>query len=143
MDQNEFEKLKNEKVLPNEELLGSILLKQKIDLGREHGLTVKTKDEMKCETHPGAKFVQEETNGWARYAFYHCEECKKEQRNVYSFNITSYYFCPHCGFVKGVAKRKDYCSDRESWESLGGRQGNHYFCYICDVQVGYEYFRIS
>ncbi len=124
--------------------------KRKTDIARKIGLTFDSIDKLACEHHPGIHF---EITGTIDGAFiytprkdnkrelntYQCIQCASEKH----VPRTIAYDCPQCGIVLGDFEKKHYRSPEESWRALAGREGEHYHCTLCGIQIGEHYWKMS
>src|SRR3989339_382369 len=108
-------------------------------------------DKIVCDKHPDSKFKQIGTipnsdilrsmndgNGILGESLniYCCDSCEGRR-------VTLAYECFNCGVVKGVTKINEVISSKESWQALGGRQTDEYFCKQCNIKLGEFHKRIS
>lgn len=129
----------------------------------EKGEIVQSVEDLKCPHHPDAKFIKakEIENSYifaarkkgekktAGLAVYGCEVCLKECKIGQGLlgsippGASTAYECPECGIVKGIYATEHYRSSEESWRNLAGREGNHFFCRICNAPIGFYHWRVS
>jgi len=108
-------------------------------------------DKIVCDKHPDSKFKQignipnsdifkSMNDGNVTLGkslnIYCCDSCEGRR-------VTLAYECFNCGVVKGVTKINEVISSKESWQALGGRQTDEYFCKQCNIKLGEFHKRIS
>jgi hypothetical protein len=124
------------------------ITKRKIEIAREKGEIVDSLDELKCREHnerqlvavgeiPESRIFSRDRSALKIYA---CPDCNPFSRAL----VKGGYDCQECGgIVKGEFKTVPYSSSKESWLSLAGREGEHYYCRVCDSQLGQNYWKFS
>lgn len=123
-------------------LIETQIKERKRKIAKEKGQVVDSIDDLVCDKHPDASFKAVKTipsSSGNDFNIYWCEQCGKED---ISFKSKA-YDCPNCGIVFGDYIRRPYCSSKESWESLAGREGQHYHCRVCGIQLGENYWKVS
>jgi len=99
-----------------------------------------------CVNHPNSKFKRydferEWRRSYTRYpTAFECIECIETEAGM---DTTIYHFCPACGMIEGIFEERYYISSPDSWATLSGREGYHYYCKKCDCVIGYSYHTIS
>ena len=130
---------------------------KKIEIARRDGLIVNSFEDLKCKYHSNSSFEEAEEIGLLgdflgvnkRYIYdkttklYICSECRTDTTQFIA-EKTIAYDCKCCkGVVIGCPQKEDYCSPRDAWESLAGREGVIYHCKICNSRMGEHFWKYS
>lgn len=124
---------------------------RKKEIAIEGGQVVRSIDDLTCKEHSGAAFrvlgaIPSSHSGNLRGEgkegrnVYECETCTGSDNKVIKSKA---YDCPNCGIVVGEYEIRPYRSSPESWRQLAGREGDHYYCRVCDTFLGAHYWRLS
>lgn len=110
---------------------------------REMGLIVDSTEDLVCEEHQGSKIIK---GGFIPGSYLYTMGMEMDGLGIYfcdSCNESMAYDCPNCGIVVGDFKKVFYRSQESSWVNLAGREGEHYHCRLCNIQIGEQYFKFS
>jgi hypothetical protein len=120
------------------------MIEEIIKAAKEEGLIIESEDKLVCKKHPDSKFKHVTSFlEFANVDLYMCVECKADKNVKFRFDCTFAYRCPTCGIVYGEMKKEIYRSSEESWRALAGREGMHYYCFICGELRGAHYWGFS
>ena len=116
---------------------------EKIRIAKEKGEVFDSIDELVCKDHPGSKFEAVGKIKGSHLAILKNKEALETYKCSEEGCDSKAYDCPVCGIVKGEYIKQHYRSSPRSFRSLAGREGEHYLCRICGMQIGYHYWLFS
>ncbi|MFH1072376.1 MAG: hypothetical protein V1743_03020 [Nanoarchaeota archaeon] len=140
-----------EKLVAAQDVITAQIRERKKEIAKENKQIVGSIDELACEKHPDGKFkaigtipdshiFSRGTEGKYGLNIYQCEPCGNDLK---IFRKSTAYDCPNCGIVVGEVIKRHYKSDEDSWRNLAGREGDHYYCRVCNMQLGSNYWHFS
>jgi len=131
-------------------LIETQIKEKKREQAKEAGRVVDSIADLVCGKHTDAIFkvigtipgswIYRRENIRDGLNIYQCEPCG-EDGTVFDKSVA--YDCPNCEIVVGKFNKGHYRSSEESWRSLAGREGEHYYCSECSTQLGSHYWKLS
>ena len=149
MTDKNLEKLNNElkATYDQQKEIEEKIKKRKIEIAKENNQIVNSIEDLTCEEHPESIFkIINTIPGSYDYSkktklnIYQCGLCEIDKKST---SNSKAYDCSDCGIVVGEVESRHYRSSKESWQSLAGREGEHYHCTICETQIGSYYWMKS